>query len=580
MAKKKRKKVSNPIDPILTEEQERENKELEDARIVYEAVTGKEIITKQSELYRFMNALTKEVVPFEPCCKGHATPWQVIWESYRADLQEGPPQDIIAIGPREGLKTLSTAKLIAIELLLKERIEIASVGAIMKQATRCYRHVSKYLLNPILSEMGILRKNIMEETILETGSRYEQLVGSISGVNSPHPHKLRADEVELMKSPEIIEEMKLMPSSYLNWKAHTLWTSTRKYVEGIVADLVKTAKEKKAKGPKVLIWCYKDVSEPCPDERSGVNPQIYEVEDIFHHGEKIVVEAFEYCGDCALLPSCKGDLKRAKGIIPIDDSIKKWNDLDRDKWLAQKECVEPPRTSLFYYDWDEKFNVGEYPYDRSYPAEMFFDFTGGGEDPTICQIWQTKSDTNDYLVLEIKHSHMSTPDSAREIERICNEKGIRPGVMMGDSSQMQQIRDYRAQSNFFRSLRPVRKIDRKEGLSLCRRRLKDNNGVRHTFVDRSCGNFRKEIKELKQKLHDPNDHKDGDDHSMDCWRYRTVYKYYTVGDPRIRFLSADPEDEDGSTSSVSEPIALPKEPSKESKGIYSRLDQWLREDDD
>src|ERR1051325_11257578 len=90
-----------------------QEKELEDARIVYEYVTGRKTITKQSELYRFMNALTGEVVPFHPVCKHHQSPWDLIWECFKVDLPQfkSPRQlqsDIIAVGPREGCKTLST----------------------------------------------------------------------------------------------------------------------------------------------------------------------------------------------------------------------------------------------------------------------------------------------------------------------------------------------------------------------------------------------------------------------------------------------------------------------------------------
>jgi hypothetical protein len=554
-----------------------EKKELEDARIIYDTVTTGKIIKKQSELYRFMNALTGEIVPFQACCPQHQTPWHMIWESYRVDLpdfRKNQIEDIVAVGPREGFKTLSTAKLNALEMILKPKVEIASIGAIMKQATRCYKYTSKYLLHPLLAEMNYVIKNIMEETILATGSRYEQLVGSMSGVNSPHPNKLRADEVELMK-PEVVEEMKMVASSYNNYQAHMLYTSTRKFVDGIMSALVAKAKKTGA-STRVILWCYKDVSEPCPDERSGINPKIYEVEDIFHHEEKIVVSAYEYCGDCPILPSCRGDLKRAKGVIPIDDTIKKWNDLDRDKWLAQKESIEPPRTSLFYYEWDEKFNVGNYKYDRAYPVDMFCDFTGGGEDPSVFEFWQTKEDTNDYLVFEMTFRHKATSQVAQEVEAACTEKGIKPSVMMGDSSQMQQIRDLRSQSSFFGNLRPVRKIERKEGLSICRRRLRDNNGVRHTFVDEACINFRSEIKDLKRKASDPDDHKDGNDHSMDAWRYRSVYRYYSVGEPRIRLMNMGDEQE---TDNPLDPIKLPQTQRPEGRGIYAQIDRYLAESD-
>lgn len=564
----------------IKEYESQEDKLLEDAKIVYDGINGKKLISSSADLYRFMNALTGERVPFRACCPHHQTPWDMIWDSFKVDvpdLRVGKITDIIAVGPREGYKTLSTAKLNALEILLKPKVQIASVGAVMKQATRCYKFTSKYLYHPILAEMNFVIKNIIEETILSNGSRYEQLVANMTGVNSPHPNKLRADEVDLMKE-EVVQEMKMVSSSYGGWQSHTLYTSTRKFVDGIMSQLVEDSK-KKGGATKTIIWCYKDVSEPCPDERSGVNKQIYEVDDIFHHGEKIVIEAFEYCGDCPILPSCRGDLKRSKGDIPIDDSIKKWQDLDRDTWLAQKESVEPPRTGLFFYDWDEKHCVGDYKLKPNIAADMFIDFTGGGEDPSVFQIWQTWEDNNDYLVLEMLFRHKATNIVAQEVEQICRDKGIRPQVMMGDSSQMQQIRDLKYASSFFQNLRPVKKIERKEGLTICRRRVRDNSGARHTFVDERCFNFRKEVRTLKRRTTDADDHKDGDDHSIDAWRYRNVYRYHTQGEPRIRSLSMDSSSEED--KEISQMIAdnIPAKDKQKTTTVYDQINNFLAESD-
>jgi hypothetical protein len=208
---------------------------------------------------------------------------------------------------------------------------------------------------------------------------------------------------------------------------------------------------------------------------------------------------------------------------------------------------------------------------------MFADFTGGGEDPSVFQFWQ-KYDSNDYLILELVYRRRSTGDVGRDVERECKERGIRPTRMMGDSSQMQQIRDLAATSNFFRQLRPVRKIDRKEGLSICRRRIKDNNGQRHTFVDSKCVNFKNEVKELKRRSSDPDDHKDGNDHSMDAWRYYCVANYYTVGEPRIRLLRGG---DGGDYDSIEDAVNAPK-PARiihDSRGVQGAIDDYLRETD-
>src|SRR5678815_1656966 len=111
------------------------------------------------------------------------------------------------------------------------------------------------------------------------------------------------------------------------------------------------------------ISCYKDTAEPCTDDRSGRNPKQYVIEDIYHQGQSIVVDAFDGCGHCPLLKSCRGDLKRSQGIVKIDDIIKDWNTLSLDTWIWQKECKRTKSSLTFFEYWDETKQVGTYPYD-------------------------------------------------------------------------------------------------------------------------------------------------------------------------------------------------------------------------
>ena len=49
------------------------------------------------------------------------------------------------------------------------------------------------------------------------------------------------------------------------------YISSLKKPYGTVQQMIDTAP---ARNRTVYVWCYKDVSEPCPDERSGTEPTI------------------------------------------------------------------------------------------------------------------------------------------------------------------------------------------------------------------------------------------------------------------------------------------------------------------
>ncbi len=513
-----------------------EERLLESCKIILDGI--KKPPKNEQELYAFIFALTGDPIPFVQVCQNHQTPWEMIWRAYKMDLPEYRDKckkNMIAIGAREGLKTTSLAKLIAAELLLKKGVEQAAVGSTKTQAHRCYRFMSSHLRHPILSEMSTVVRNTLEETVLTNHSRCEQLVGTVDGVNSPHPNKLRADEVELM-DPLVIEESKMVASTYGGIQSHSLFCSSRKWVDGNMSQLIEDADDANY---DILVWCYKEVSEPCPDERSGKAEKTYEVDDMYHPGDTVIINAYEHCGQCPLLPSCRGDLKRSGGIVPIDDSIDKWGKLDRETWIAQKECGEPPMTNRFFSDWDEGTQVGEFPYNKNLPLDMSIDFSGGGDDPASIGFWQTDEDKDiDYRIDELIFYRKPTQKMGREIIQHVRENGYKLRYMIGDSSQAQQIMDLKDYFPFFEKLRGVRKIPRKEGLRVCKKRVRDNEGVRRLMVDERCRNFRKEIKNAKRSRTDRDDMRDRDDHSLDDWRYYAVeIHHHGGGEPRIRFLS-------------------------------------------
>src|SRR6185295_12865198 len=118
-------------------------------------------------------------------------------------------------------------------------------------------------------------------------SVYGQTVATMAGVNAIHCQKLRTEENDLMKA-EILEEAKLMVTSFNGLSAHTSYVSSRKEAGGIMDKMVENAR---ASSMDCLISCYKDSAEGCPVERRGDKAQVYEVRDIFNLGQELTVTA-------------------------------------------------------------------------------------------------------------------------------------------------------------------------------------------------------------------------------------------------------------------------------------------------
>lgn len=526
------------------------------------------------EMYMWTYALTGDPVPHKAVCPGHASPWAMFWEAYRRDLHPNAPEVIVVVGPRDGLKTRTLSKLNVAEMLLKPRCEICFVAAVDGQASRSTKYMKAYLAHPAVAET--VRKAITRHVELVNGSHYEQLVGGLNAVNSPHPQKVRADEVELVKPREILEDMKLMPSSYNGILKSQIYCSTRKFLKGNMDWLTGDGRPSNA---KTLVWCYKEVAEKCPDERSGTIKAQYEVPDLMHPGDTLVVDAYDRCGECKLLPSCRGDLKRAAGTTSIDDLIDSYSKLSRQAWLVQKECVEPMQTDRFFSDWDGAKQVGDYKFNPSLPVDVIMDYSGGSDDPTSVGYWQRKGEDQYRIGEQIFHRKPTTVVSVA-IETWCNERGIVPRYMRGDSANAQFIRDLKNSSRFFKNLSAVKKIGRNEGWIVCKAKVKDANGVRHLFVDKSCRNFINEIENAVPKDSDPDD-LNGEDHSLDEWRYYTVEFFMKNREPRVRWL--DPyQHTQGAKAGTAPQIPAAEKPSLPSKivesDISASVNRFLNED--
>ena len=484
-------------------------------------------IKNDGELLAAALALTGEkYLLCKPVCKGHSSPFDFIRQVY---FDEG--EDFLVIGPREGYKTKSVATLNALELLTKPRIEIGSIGAIEKQTKRGYRFTASYLAHPYLQSINIVVKQLLEEVILANSSRMEMLTATINGVNSPHPNKVRVDEFELMDS-KILEEMKMMASSFNGWKKGTVYITSWKWLTGNVSRMM----AEHGNNIKTLIWCYKEISEQCPDERSGTIPVTYEIDDIHKPGNTLAVQAYDGCADCALLASCRGDLKRSSGVTPISDIISSFKTLDLSTFIAQKES-NPPGASgdLVYSDFNEIAQVGDFPLNGTKPYDIIMD-PGGGAKPLAVLLYQDDPNTgNVFCVWEYFSTGHTNPYDAEQVRNFCFQNKVSLRHQVCDSAAQHAIIEWNAFDPGFFRFRGVKKnMTNLEMISHARSKIRNAYGEYKYFIDKKCINHVREFQNYSKKP-GSEEPMDKDDHSMDCMKYYFISKL-TLKNPRIRTI--------------------------------------------
>lgn len=483
-------------------------------------------IKDEEELLAAALALTGErYLLCKPVCKGHSSPFDFIKQVY---FEEG--QDFLVIGPREGYKTKAVATLNALELLTKPRIEIGSIGAIEKQTKRGYRFTAKYLAHQYLQSINIVVKQLLEEVILANSSRMEMLTATINGVNSPHPNKVRVDEFELMDY-KILEEMKMMASSFNGWKKGTVYITSWKWLSGNVSKMM----AEHGRDIKTLIWCYKEISENCPDERSGTTPVTYEIEDIHKAGNTLAVQAYDGCADCPLLVTCRGDLKRANGITPIDDIISSFKSLDLSTFIAQKESNPPGASGDLVYEFNEVAQVGDFKLNKSKPFDIMMD-PGGGAKPLAVLLLQDDENTKDvFCVWEYFSTGHTNPYDAEQVRSFCLQSGVSLRHQICDSAAQQAIIEWNAfDPGFFRFKGVKKNMTNLEMISHARSKIRNAYGEYKYFIDRKCINHIREFQNYSKRpgSEEPNDK---DDHSMDCMKYYFISKL-TLKNPRVRTI--------------------------------------------
>lgn len=459
----------------------------------------------------------------------------MVWYLYKNIYPE-----FAALGSRSSFKTLGLAVAETLDLRFGSS-SIVHIGAIDKQAQKCYAYVKNFVMMNYVDHLD--GDPLAIRTTMKNGNRLEIIPCTMNQVNGPHEAKVRFDEVELA-NPVAYNDAKGIPvSNYKTGEPPSIcYTSTRKFVGGLFGQEIKRLR---SQGKPVITFCYKDVSCQCPDSVSGTIPvNIWVNRETFRWS--MYKEAAEYqpftvydgCLKCELVPTCLGDLRRSRGIIPIADSKLRFSTATPDFWIAQGECRKPMRKGLMIYNFDEHLSVHKIDWSMFIGSDGKFNrrrymMVGGKDfnyspDATLLAIIDRETD-HIYFIKEFSFHQRTIPD-------ICGE--IVAWLPNAPTSEIEDIQADKSEPGLIAQMRgcglhmtnAVEESDVEGGVDLLNYLCRPLTRPTMVHIDPSCATFIWELSEGYKRKTDPRTGEPGEDpdprnnHFVDCARY-IVWKW-------------------------------------------------------
>lgn len=325
--------------------------------------------TTDDELWLWIKEHIGDEIPRVAVCEDHTAPFDFI-----ADYYFERERSILVLGGRESGKTRGVAIANYAFAVTKPHCECASFADIEAQSNKSYSYIKNFVYKHDDNGRKVLKNDIegeplRKETKWKNGSKLEVLIGSKSGVNSPHPQKVHADEIDLMDE-EVFNESRSMSSSKTLSdgtviKAQDIATSTRKSNRGLMQKLIDESAKAKKEGYKpawrVYQSCIYEVSQEVPQCRSA--PKDKRENRLKELGKdpcelcdcnKIVKGEWNENSPRTLESVCKGKFFKSRGWMAQDDVIGKFMQNTPQVWVAQLECRRPMADGLYLPTWSRE----------------------------------------------------------------------------------------------------------------------------------------------------------------------------------------------------------------------------------
>ncbi len=254
-----------------------------------------------------------------PDVEGAGSPAEVARELWGGD------RPIVLGAGRDSFKTLVVAN---VEFLLAHHLGLRVVhfGAFEKQAKQAREYVAATAALPWWAPHVRVGQT---QASFRSGGWIKFQALTHASARSAHVPLVAFDEADECR-PDARRIAVNIASSTAGRTARTIDLSTKNRPSGPMARMIANASRS---GHRVIQYDYKAVTEQCPDECSGTGGAAVWIHRKFLlfgaappagglDGWEEVDLPGPGCVACPLVPSCRGDLKRSNGVLPIVDLIR------------------------------------------------------------------------------------------------------------------------------------------------------------------------------------------------------------------------------------------------------------------
>lgn len=371
----------------------------------------------QKELRNWIKIFLRIDLP-DTCVDPDSTsnPMDMVWKLYETAVwyDDVPAEDRLIKSlfycSRGSFKTLG-ACVVELLIMLHAQRDTVHIGLIESQAKTAYNKYFRPFLDLPFVKEWVRKSTTLNRSELVTqeqefiGGAYPEMKQidphdittleviplTMNKTSSPRAHLICKDEIDKCKGEQVMayeNAYGMLTMTNDKKMAMEFDISSRDSAFGKVQDLIDSADKT---GCKVYHWNRIDITEKCPDSRSGKKPiKIYIKKDTLtaiselEYKQTVTPDEQKHWDEhwgldgclknCKMFAACRGYLKnqtsKCKWLKPVEETEKAILSAPSEQMaLAQLLCRLPPTSGLVYSDFKKKKNVRE-------PREMYKQYKG------------------------------------------------------------------------------------------------------------------------------------------------------------------------------------------------------------
>ncbi len=308
----------------------------------------------------------------------NTNPLNAAWEVYSYALmnKSKEPLNVLYVASRASQKTIMIAA-VEVAIMLHDRRHILHFAGSKDQSLAGYKYIKEFLAKKYIKDYVVGKATADGAHLMLPNYKNPQdepkdisiKVFSITpmSVQGQHASVLCVDELLTLTFEKLkaYKDLSGVPIPHEDGRPYVRTEiSSRKGAFSLVEDRIANAHKTKL---KVRSWSAFELTERCPDERSGVIPTTYHTNtnkglallperfNVLSPVEQVgftEIDAFDGCEKCPLLPSCNGDAKKqlskSKHLKSIEAVISEYINNSLEWWLSQRMSLMPDSSGLVY----------------------------------------------------------------------------------------------------------------------------------------------------------------------------------------------------------------------------------------